>query len=386
MAVLSRIALSNFRNISQLYLDFSSGVNIFFGKNGQGKTNIIESIYLLTNGESFRPGKNGNFIRKEKNSENVIKDMKDMRANLEAVIEGQKGRNEVSLSLLNNQKVFKMNKKRLSSAAISKNYASVLFSSESLSAIKDGPDQRRQLIDSFLISHLPINALLIFDYKKCLRSRNKILKNFRKGLSSKEECKNLLLSINPVFLNLGVKLTLSRVHSLKDMEPFLKQSFKRITGYKNVNISVNYLISSESALHWNEQQINNAMYKKMMQRENSELAVGLTLVGPHRHDVQFLYEEEDSRYFCSQGEQRSLILSFKMAQIMYHYGIHDEYPILLLDDVLSELDESKRRNLIEFMDEIESQIFITTTDATPSKVFSNKIRTFEVKSGKIVVH
>ena len=374
MAVLNRIELLNFRNISQLQLKFGRGVNVLIGENGQGKTNIIESIYFLTKGQSFRPGRNDSFIRKgEKN------------ASLKAVIEGQGRQDEVNLKFLENKKNFEINKKKISLTKISKFYSNVLFSPESLSAIKDGPEQRRALVDDFLISHLPANALIISDYKKCVRSRNKILKDFKQGLSSKRECRDLLESLNPIFLDLATRLTLSRTESLKEINQLLVKAFEQITKFKNVDISVDYLISSKTALYWEREQIYNALQDRLFEKESLELVTGLTLVGPHKHDIKFLYQKEDSRYFCSQGQQRALILSFKMAQIIYHYATYNEYPILLLDDVLSELDESKRRNLIDFLSEINSQIFITTTDVIPSIFFGDEIKTFEVKSGGVVV-
>ena len=373
MPTLEKLELSNFRNINKLQLDFGKGVNIFLGKNGQGKTNIIESIYLLTKGHSFRPGKNDTFIKKGDNNSKVI-----------GFIKGRGREDEVSLSLLGNKKIFEINKKRISSIKLAKSYSNVLFSPESLSAIKNGPEERRSLVDDFLVSHLAVNASTILDYRKCVRSRNRVLKNFKQGFSSKEECQRLLESLNPSLLSLGLRLTWSRINSLKDISQFLVKSFKQITKSANVDISVDYLISSKSALSMEKEEIYDAMQKRLSELENSELATGVTLVGPHKHDMQFLYQGEDSRYFCSQGEQRALILSFKMAQVMYYYRAYGEYPILLLDDVLSELDEFRRKNLIEFLSEIKSQIFITATEISSSLMFGNHIKTFRVEPGGVI--
>ena len=373
MPIVERLELLNFRNISQIQLNFGKGVNIFFGENGQGKTNIIESIYFLTKGESFRPGTNEVFIKKG-----------DRNARLMAILEGRGREDEVKLNFLDNKKSFEINKKKSSSFNLAKSYSNVLFSPESLSVIKDGPEQRRALIDDSLISHLAINTSVISDYKKCVRSRNAVLKKFKQGLLSKEECENLLESLNPSLLKLGLRLTWNRIKALNDMSRFLIKSFERITKNQNVDISVDYLISSKSALLMSQEEIFNAMQKRLSQLRGSELATGVTLVGPHRHDVQFLYQGEDSRYFCSQGQQRALILSFKMAQIMYYYEAYGEYPILLLDDVLSELDEFKRKNLIDFLSGINSQIFITTTDANSPLLFGSNIKRFKVESGGVV--
>jgi DNA replication and repair protein RecF len=104
------------------------------------------------------------------------------------------------------------------------------------------------------------------------------------------------------------------------------------------------------------------LHKRLLELRDAELASGASLVGPQKHDIFFLYGQKDSRFYCSQGQQRAIILSFKMAQIVYHRRVHGFYPALMLDDVLSELDEGKKTALINFLQEINTQIFITTTD------------------------
>ncbi|MBO9668387.1 MAG: DNA replication and repair protein RecF, partial [Bdellovibrio sp.] len=118
---------------------------------------------------------------------------------------------------------------------------------------------------------------------------------------------------------------------------------------------------------------------------DAELSSGTSLVGPHKHDIVFLYGGKDSRFFCSQGQQRAIILSFKMAQIVYHRKAHGTYPVLMLDDVLSELDKAKRDALITFLHEINTQIFVTTTDFTLPESFSlDQLSVVRIKDGQIL--
>jgi DNA replication and repair protein RecF len=153
---------------------------------------------------------------------------------------------------------------------------------------------------------------------------------------------------------------------------------------KNVEISVDYLISGASAREFSRQQIYNALSIRLKELGAREIDVGHSLVGPHKHDVVFLYNGEDSRFFCSQGQQRALILSFKMAQIVYHYTVYQSSPILLLDDVLSELDHLKRANLVEFLKRVQSQIFITTTDiAFPHDFGDQSIAIYKLHDGRV---
>ena len=370
-----KVELFNFRNITELQLKFERGLNLLIGENGQGKTNIIESIYFLTKGQSFRPGKNDNFIKRG-----------DDRASLIAIIEGRKRRDEVKLKFLDDKKKFEINNKKTSPINVSKFYSNVFFSSECLSAIKEGPDKGRYLMDDFLISHIPESLSIISDYKKCLLSRNKILRNYKKGFISLQECEDLLESLQSIFLELSTELTWSRIKSLNDISPLFIKSFRKISESESIEVKIDYLISSQSSLYLGKKEIYHLIQERLNQKRKTELATGLTLVGPHKHALKFLYQGEDSRYFCSQGQQRTLILSFKMAQIMYYYKTYGEYPILLLDDVLSELDERRRNNLIGFLSSIDSQIFITTADTNLPSVLGSQIKTFKIKSGGIIVN
>ena len=124
----------------------------------------------------------------------------------------------------------------------------------------------------------------------------------------------------------------------------------------------------------------------MQELELAEIQSGGSLVGPQKHDVIFLYDGNDSRFYCSQGQQRSIILAFKMAQIVYHQRVHGYYPVLLLDDVLSELDLGKQESLISTLNQTETQTFVSTTDVSLiSKLSMSNSRVFNIKNGQIFV-
>jgi DNA replication and repair protein RecF len=147
---------------------------------------------------------------------------------------------------------------------------------------------------------------------------------------------------------------------------------------------VEYVISSEKALLYSPDQVHDLMKKRLIQLHDAELSSGASLVGPQKHDLTFLYDGNDSRFYSSQGQQRALILSFKMAQIVYHRRTHDSYPLLMLDDVLSELDAEKRESLIKFLSEINTQIFITTTDFDlPGSLKSEDCAVINIREGQI---
>ena len=151
-----------------------------------------------------------------------------------------------------------------------------------------------------------------------------------------------------------------------------------------MDISVEYVISGQNARHWSRSDLLSAMHNRAVELRDRELATGLSLVGPQRHDIRVLFAGKDSRFFCSQGQQRALILSFKMAQILYHYRAYQVYPFLLLDDVLSELDPARRSNLVKFLRDVPAQIFLTTTDLSFSMDFGGRpIHIFRIENGSV---
>lgn len=349
------LTIRNFRNIDEVKLQFGPNLNIFVGANGQGKTNILEALYLSSVGASFRYADNLNLIKNGTHESLILTTL--MHGELDY---------DFKISILKSKKIFQLQNKKILASQINKKFPVVIFSPESLAAIKDGADQRRQLIDDALISFDPQNLELILEFKKCLKTRNKVLKDFQEENCNKIQTRVILESIEPQFLKLSVDLTVARIKAMKAILPDLNNAMHNITRFDDkktdVEISVEYVSSGQNLLNLSNSEIEMIMKKRLIELNSAEVASGVSLVGPHKHDIKLLYNQNDSRFYCSQGQQRALILSFKMAQIVYHRKAYGAYPVLMLDDVLSELDPEKRRALISFLSEIETQIFITTTD------------------------
>ncbi|AHZ85664.1 DNA replication and repair protein RecF [Bdellovibrio bacteriovorus] len=372
--IFERLRLVNFRNYRDVVLSFSPRVNVFLGENGQGKTNLLEAMYMISQGDSFRYSDNSTLINSN-TSESVI----------QALITQNDLHYKLKLGLSKSRKVLTLNDKRVNSADIRKIFASVVFSPESLSSIKEGADHRRELVDELLVTFDRKNAQLIADYRKALKTRNKILKNFLEGLQDKVVTQNLLESLNPQFVRLATDLTHARITALHGLSKDFNNAMQYISGNSSVDISVEYLVSDQNAVSFTREEVENAITKRLRELHDAELSSGTSLVGPHKHDIVFLYGQKDSRFFCSQGQQRAIILSFKMAQIVYHRKAHGTYPVLMLDDVLSELDKAKRDALITFLHEINTQIFVTTTDFTLPESFSlDQLRVVRIKDGQIL--
>lgn len=371
----SRLKLQNFRNYQNLEIQFSPGVNIFVGHNGQGKTNLVEAIHLLVKGDSFRAGQSEVWLRN-------IPGGRAAGAFVSATIHKAGLTSDVEMRCQEGHRQFLIDQKRVSGQVLAERFPAVLFSPESLAAIKEGPEQRRNLIDDALLSHGEGHR--VTEFKRALKSRNRLLRDHKAGIYTETQILDLLEAFDQIYLPLSAKLAFERLRRLKALEPLIQDAVSSIAPEDLGDISVDYEISDRSARDWDLHQIQESIDNRLKSLKKSELSAGTTLVGPHKHEVHFLSAGNDARYFCSQGQQRALILGFKMAQIMYHYSTFQVHPLLLLDDVLSELDPVKGANLLQFLEGIRSQILLTTTDiAFPFEFGSKAMSVFKMKSGAV---
>jgi DNA replication and repair protein RecF len=269
---------------------------------------------------------------------------------------------EIEVRFEAGKRLASINGKRATAADLMRSMPLVLFSPESLGAIKEGPEQRRQLADELVLTQAPRQAQLIHEHGKCLRARNRVLKDLASGEGDAATLELTLQSLDAIYFLLCTHLAEARILALRAVLGDFRQAMAFISGLEPGDISVDYLISDVSALSWGENEIFSALKKRHAELARQERQSGVSLIGPHKHDVKFLFHENDSRFYCSQGQQRALILCFKIAQIVYHHRVHQTYPILLLDDVLSELDAQKRSGLMRFLGGISAQILMTSTD------------------------
>jgi DNA replication and repair protein RecF len=371
--ILERLELRDFRNFEQLRIQLKPRLNFFFGNNGQGKTNLVEAVHYMSRGRSFRATDAHNVVRQG-----------SAAARIRGVFTNCGRSFDTTVSFLGDKKTAKINDKRASSEDLMREFPSILFSPESLGAIKEGPEQRRLLIDEILLNHDPRKGHLLREYSRSLRARNQLLKTIAKGTSHRDQHMATLESLNKIYFLLSTHLTSARIEALHALRSPFQDAAQAILESQAGDTSVDYVVSGRSALQWSDTEIFDALHERAQQLAARELSFGASLVGPNKHDIKILFAGNDSRFFCSQGQQRALILALKIAQIVYHQQVHQTYPVLLLDDVLSELDEKKRVNLMKFLEGISAQILVTSTDFAWSDRFSTEQNSiFDVLNGRV---
>lgn len=337
-----------FRNLEKLEFNPNSNINIFIGKNGQGKTNLLETIYVASKGKSFRPGK----IQEWRNQS--LDPSQPCRLKFNLVDENRT--HKLKILWDENSKQITLDDKKVTSGKVLQLFPTILFSPESLLSVKEGPDKRRNLIDEMLTSSVATQHFYN-QYRKSLKTRNKFLKTSKETGTFNE---TLFKSLNVLFLNFSTQLTMARIELLFKLSPHIKKALSLIFS-DELGFEFEYIISEREVKSWSASDLLEFQQSRSFDLKNAELSYGSSLVGAHKHDLKFTLNEKDARFFSSQGQQRGLILAIKMAEVMYRFE-QGEKPVLLLDDVLSELDIEKREKLIEFLSTFETQIFITTTD------------------------
>jgi DNA replication and repair protein RecF len=352
---IKKVTVRNFRNLAPQTIELNPRINYLVGPNGQGKTNFLEAIYFVTCGKSFRTSKLEHLFQNDQSDQETKAQVSAqiLRGDFDDLLEIYFDRRTRS-SLVNGKKQSSTNPKL--------SFPVIVFSPESLSAIKEGPEIRRQLLNELLLTHHSEHRGLLNDFLHSLRTRNRILRDFSTEKIPRSRAEDLLESVNPRYFELAAQVTFYRYQALQRIFPIFEATLSSLIHKPDVNIRVEYVSSIPEEAFADPKAIVDALRNRGSQLRSAELASGASLVGPQKHDVNFWFANKDARYFCSQGQQRALILSLKISEIVYHKQTYNTYPILLMDDVLSELDAEKRQYLINFLQGSESQTFLTSTD------------------------
>ncbi|MCO7123049.1 DNA replication/repair protein RecF [Ihubacter massiliensis] len=357
---IKEIQLKDFRNYEQLTAEFHKNVNIFLGQNAQGKTNLLESIYITSMGKSFRTNKDREMIRFGEDFFRVrVKAFKEEELVVEIAVnqEGKKG------IKIDGAKARKM------SQLLEQIYI-VIFSPEDLRIVKDEPEKRRKFIDRELCQIKPSYYDNLNRYKKALLQRNAYLKEPRID-------EGVLEIWDAELAQYGSQIIAQRNEFIKKLSKISSQIHQGITNHKEY-LEIFYEPSIQTCE--NQKQIFIEELQKCRRRDIRNRTTGK---GPHKDDLQLKANGIDIRNFGSQGQQRTAALSLKLSEIRLIREETGENPILLLDDVLSELDQERQNFLIRSLS--DTQIFITTTEISRQAIQSlGEIRYFNIENGKII--
>lgn len=365
---LRELILRNYRNYDHLELSFPTGLIVLAGRNAQGKTNIIESIFLSCTGRSHRTPRDRELIQWNK-EEALVRTKADKSV----------GSSRIDIYLHSHEK-----KKILINGGpagrlgeLMGHLNSVLFSPEDLKLVREGPSERRRFMDMELSQIRPKYFYYLQQYNRILNHRNNLLKEIQR----KPSLAKTLPVWDQQLAEAGSFIIQQRHNFTVSLQGIAQEIHKRITnGSEELSLvykpSVPYTAGTIK-------EIKESFLRELEMHQGDDIARGLTSTGCHRDDMSFSINGVDVRMFGSQGQKRTTVLSVKLSELEFMYGETGEYPLLLLDDAMSELDSFRQKMLLEYIDKV--QTFVTVTDLNQFPEIKNRdSRIYRILSGTAV--
>lgn len=357
------LEIRNFRNIESAHIEPCDGVNIIFGENAQGKTNLLESIWLFTACRSFRSSKDSELINFNSTKAELSLDFTAWERLQKAHLEIGEGRR------------FILSGVKKSPTQFMGEFLSVVFSPVHLSLIKDGPYERRRFVDTAISQLKPKYAASLSQYNKALAQRNVLLKD----LTYHSELYDTLDVWEDRIAFFASEIIRQRIGYLNKLSMYTDEIYGGLSSGKE-KLTINY---SQQTVVWGEskQELYENMKAQLFASRKNDIINGFTSVGPHRDDISVKIDGLAAKSYGSQGQQRSAALAMKLGEAAVIKNFSDEQPVALLDDVMSELDKSRQNYILNHIK--DWQVFITCCDT--SAVDSLKTgKKFQMKNGKVL--
>lgn len=362
---IEQLELMNFRNYSKLNIKFNDKLNIIIGNNAQGKTNILEAIYYLSISKSFL----------SINDKNVIKH-NEMYSFIKGKINYLHKLENLKISITSNNKKLEVNKVEIKKHCdfIGK-LKVIIYYPDSLRIIKDGPSNRRRFLN-IEISQLYLKYIkLLNEFNIVLKQRNEYLKVMKSG-NINIDYYNI---ITEKFIKLSVDIYRYRKDFIDNINKYLGDIFIYISGTSGLKLFYDTQIDVSV-----DNNIKVNLYEKIKSNYDREIIYGTSLIGPHRDDFSFKADNIDLLLYGSQGQQKMAVLALKLAEIDVFMDICSEYPVLLLDDLFSELDVDKRNKVISYLNR-DIQTIVTTTDIDNiNDEIINEAYVFKINNGEVM--
>ena len=359
------LEFENFRNLEKNHVYAHENTNVIFGENAQGKTNLLECIWLFCGGHSFRGSNEKELV---KFGEKFFK--------IKLCFEGQEREQNAEIRYMGGKKEVYINGvKKKSGAELIERFSCVVFSPEHLSLVKAGPGKRRKFIDGALCQQKLKYAMYFSKYNQVLNQRNALLKDINKH----PELKSTLEIWDDNLSMLGAYIIQQRIMYAEKLRKNAEYFHNGISKEKEV-LNIEYISTIKDIDVENLDNIRDRFLKSLRDNLREDLYNGFTTVGPHRDDINILINGMKAKNFGSQGQQRSAVLSLKLSEANLLSEIHGEKPVLLLDDVLSELDSKRQNYLLNKIDDY--QVFITCCEKSNIEILK-KGKIFNVVKGKV---
>lgn len=364
------LKLIDYRNYERLELALHENMNIFIGCNAQGKTNILEAVYYAASGSSFRSNTDGELVRWNASEGSIS--LCFQRLGVE---------NQLDFAFYKDKRrAISYNGRKISVKELIGAVNAVLFAPDDLLLIKGAPAGRRRFLDMEISQASPAYYRELIKYNHLLRQRNSLLKEIREGRARRD----MLEYWNPQLAESAAKITAKRMEAVQKFNMLANLMQKRISGNAE-NLQLAYEIKGREAEADREAIAGNLKIwynDTLLRLSREDVYRGITSVGPHRDDIIISVNGINLRSFGSQGQQRTGVLAMKLSELEFIRSETGEYPLLLLDDVMSELDANRRQQLLSFIDREGIQTLITATDAAYFAQMGME-RYFRVAAGRV---
>ena len=363
--IIKELQFENYRNLKNNTIAPADNVNVIYGENAQGKTNLLEAIWLFCGGHSFRGSKE---------NEMIAFDQKYFRLGM--VFESGEREQSADIAFAQNRKQIHINGvERNSSSYLTEVFSAVVFSPEHLNLIKRGPSVRRRFIDAAICQHRIRYASLLSKYQQIINQRNALLKDIRRH----SELKDTLAIWDDSLTVVGAQIMKERYDYLKKLRDPARVYHQGISADKE-NLEVEYQSTTKTDENDDIGTLQEKLKAAFNAAQKEDFYSGYTSVGPHRDDLDFKINGISVRRFGSQGQQRSTVLSLKLSEAELLYEKNGERPVVLLDDVLSELDNSRQDFLLNKVKDY--QVFVTCCEESNKEQLKNG-RVFYIENGVV---
>ncbi len=367
---IKNLKLRNFRNYSRLDVDFSETFNIIYGNNAQGKTNIIEAIFLCASGRSHRTSRDDEMVKYDSDGFEVNLQLRkrdfddEIGVLFNTVKNGSEKRKKISINEIPLKRI----------GDLMGHLNAVIFSPEDLLIVKQGPSERRRFIDITLSQLRPAYFYDLQKYSRILFQRNTLLKR----ICIQKNLVDTLEVWNKHLVKTGSRIVKARMNFIDRLNVLAGARHEKLTNNEE-KLELLYDPSFKITAECSEDEIEDVFYRALIRGKENELRKGTTVIGPHRDDMQIVLNGESTKIYGSQGQQRTAVLSMKLAEIDLMQEESGEFPVLLLDDVLSELDDRRKEFLLDSIGGL--QTFITSTDRGFFNRGNDEAAFFYIKNG-----